>query len=95
MGRPANPMSPVPLAPAVEELLEMGSLSYDEAAAFCGISRREINYAVQRGELKAFHHRGGKKPLIPKRALIRWQAEMYLTEHGGQERATGDQGSAT
>jgi hypothetical protein len=92
VARPARPMLPVAFAPpAVEELLELGSLSYDDAAAHCGISRREINRAVERGELKPFHHKGGKKPLIPKRALIRWQAEMYATEHnGGTGRATGE-----
>jgi len=79
-GRPAKPMFPVP---AAEELLELGSLSYDDAAAFCGISRREINRAVERGELVPFHHRGGTKPLIPKRALIRWQAAMYAAENSG------------
>lgn len=78
MGRPASPMYPVPVA---EELLELGSLSYDDAAAFCGISRSEINKAVQRGELVPFKHKGGKKPLIPKRALVRWQAAMYAAQN--------------
>ena len=78
-GRPATPM--FPQSAAVEELLELGSLSYDDAAKFCGISRSEINKAVQRGELKPFHHKGGTKPLLPKRALIRWQAAMYAAEN--------------
>jgi hypothetical protein len=78
VGRPATPMSPVP---AAEELLEFGSFDFDGAAAFCGISRSEINKAVQRGELKSFRHKGGKKGLIPRRALIRWQAAMYAAQN--------------
>ena len=76
MARPASPMY---AAPTAEELLSLGSLSYDAAAAFCGISRSEINKAVQRGELVPFHHRS--KPLIPKRALILWQAAKYEAEN--------------
>ena len=94
MGRPATPMlrgavagsgdGPAVVLPAwVEELLELGSLDYDAAAAFCGISRSEINKAVQRDELVPFHHKGGKKPLLPRRALIRWQAAMYAAENIG------------
>lgn len=77
MARPATPMFP----PEAEELLEFGSLDFDGAAEFCGISRSEINKAVQRRELVSFRHKGGKKGLIPKRALIRWQAAMYATQN--------------
>lgn len=81
MSRPAKPMTPGPTA---EELLVNGSLSFDDAAAFCGVSRRAINYAVARGELKAFHHKS--KPLIPRRALVLWQAAEYEAEHGAPAR---------
>lgn len=65
-GRPARPMFG-----AEEECLD-GALDYEAAVAFTSLSRSEIERAVRRGEIEEMRH--GRKPLLPKRQVVRWLA---------------------
>lgn len=69
MARPAKPMTPEPTA---ADLCADGALSCNAAAEFCGICRREIEMAIERGELETMYH--GRKPLVPRRMVVAWLA---------------------
>jgi excisionase family DNA binding protein len=65
-------------------------MSYDGAAAFCGISKRSIERCVELGELEVLYY--GRKPLIPKRQLVMWLAkklEAARAERAEWERTWG------
>jgi hypothetical protein len=66
VARPATPMTP-----AVETCAD-GALSLDGAAEFSGVCKREIERAIDRGELEVLYH--GRRPLVPKRQLVGWLA---------------------
>lgn len=62
MGRPAKPMTPP------EADCDAGALSYDDGAAFLGVSKRMLEELVHRGELETVYE--GRKPRVLKRQLI-------------------------
>lgn len=62
MARPAKPMTP-----AVAECAD-GALSFDDGAAFLGVSKRMLEEIIHRGELETVYE--GRKPRVLKRQLI-------------------------
>lgn len=85
--RPGRPATPMYAEPTAADLCADGALDLDGAAEFCRISKREIERAVERGEIETMYH--GRKPLVPKRVLVLWLAaklEATRAERGGVTR---------
>lgn len=74
MARPAKPMCAATDLDAAFDDLDAGSLTYEGAEQFTGLSRDEIERAVRQGEIETFNR--GRRVLLVRRSVQLWLARM-------------------
>jgi hypothetical protein len=86
-GRPGATFEPVDPPPSAEELCADGSMSVKEAARFLSLSTQLMNGLIRRHEVLSFKI-GGRR-VIPRRALILFQAKLLAAQQPESVRLTG------